>query len=197
MVAQSRSTNLMILETMLSLLTLAVAATASQLSQQESPLISAKVQINQKSCTLIDLSEAQLHRGLDHNNRFEITKFSDEPKQSVEIAQVTALDEAAFHTATHSLGCLNKLDLVDVNADNFNNLQDEVVKIIDSGPAENRIDVVFMGDGYTLSQRDQFFADMNRLAKDMWSGDTFASVKPLVNVWFVPQLTKGDFSSKC
>jgi hypothetical protein len=36
-----------------------------------------------------------------------------------------------------------------------------------------------MGDGYTLNERGKFLDDMNRLAKEMWDGETFVSVKPL------------------
>ncbi|KAJ3267888.1 hypothetical protein HDU76_011566, partial [Blyttiomyces sp. JEL0837] len=63
--------------------------------------------------------------------------------------------------------------------------QEDIRKIIDSGPAKNRIDVVFMGDGYTIDERDKFFADMERLTNDMWVGKTFASTRPLFNVWAV------------
>jgi len=61
----------------------------------------------------------------------------------------------------------------------------EVVKIIDGGPQSNRIDVVFMGDGYTASARQQFFDDINRLTKDMFEGVTFRSFLPLFNIWAI------------
>ncbi|KAJ3086718.1 hypothetical protein HK102_012645 [Quaeritorhiza haematococci] len=72
-------------------------------------------------------------------------------------------------------------------------LKDEVVKIIDSGPPENRIDVVFMGDGYTLAERDRFFEDIRRLTNDMWTSTTFASPRPLFNIWAVyrPSVSHG------
>ena len=54
-----------------------------------------------------------------------------------------------------------------------------------NGPPENRIDVVFMGDGYTLDQRDAFVQDITRLTNDMWSSTTFAAVLPLFNIWAV------------
>ncbi|KAI8910912.1 IgA peptidase M64-domain-containing protein [Gorgonomyces haynaldii] len=63
--------------------------------------------------------------------------------------------------------------------------QDEVKSIIYSGAPENRIDVVFMGDGYTVQERDLFFSDISRLVNDMWSATTFAAVLPLFNVWAV------------
>jgi len=59
---------------------------------------------------------------------------------------------------------------------------DEVRKLVDNGPDRNRVDIVFMGDGYTLEEREKFFADMQRLVNDMFIGDTFQSFLPLFNV---------------
>ncbi|KAG4065778.1 hypothetical protein HA402_012456 [Bradysia odoriphaga] len=61
----------------------------------------------------------------------------------------------------------------------------EILKIVDGGDPANRIDVVFMGDGYTLDERDQFFDDIRRLTVDMFNGDTFRSYLPLFNIWAV------------
>ncbi|KAK9764795.1 hypothetical protein K7432_007412 [Basidiobolus ranarum] len=60
---------------------------------------------------------------------------------------------------------------------------DELVPIIKSGDPSNRIDVVFMGDGYTMEERDKFISDIKRLSKDMFTGHTFASYLPLFNIW--------------
>lgn len=61
----------------------------------------------------------------------------------------------------------------------------EIEKIIDSGDQANRIDVVFMGDGYTADERDQFFDDIRRLTGDMFTGETFRSYLPLFNIWAI------------
>ncbi|MEY4631178.1 MAG: hypothetical protein RIQ81_1298 [Pseudomonadota bacterium] len=60
--------------------------------------------------------------------------------------------------------------------------EDQVRTLIQSGPAENRIDLVFMGDGYTQSEMDKFHADINRLVDDMFLGYTFKSYLPVFNV---------------
>ena len=62
---------------------------------------------------------------------------------------------------------------------------DQVFKLIDSGSPSNRIDVVLMGDGYQLNQKQKFLDDMNRLVSEMWNDVTFKSFVPLVNVWAV------------
>lgn len=61
----------------------------------------------------------------------------------------------------------------------------EIRNIVDGGDPANRIDVVFMGDGYTADERDQFFDDISRLTDDMFNGDTFRSYLPLFNIWAV------------
>ncbi|MDB2447413.1 M64 family metallopeptidase [bacterium] len=63
--------------------------------------------------------------------------------------------------------------------------QDEVVTLVHSGPSENRVDVVFMGDGYTIEERDLFFSDMRRMVDDMFREQTFRSYLPLFNVHVV------------
>lgn len=59
------------------------------------------------------------------------------------------------------------------------------MKIIDGGDQANRIDVVFMGDGYQASEREEFFQDIRRLTDDMFRGTTFQSYLPLFNIWAV------------
>lgn len=61
----------------------------------------------------------------------------------------------------------------------------EIQKIVDGGHQDNRIDVVFMGDGYTATEHDQFFDDIRRLTIEMFNGDTFRSYLPLFNIWAV------------
>lgn len=62
---------------------------------------------------------------------------------------------------------------------------DEVIKLVHTGDPKNRIDVVFMGDGYTAKERGKFIDDMTRITNDMFSSDTFASYLPLFNIWAV------------
>ncbi|KAJ3323552.1 hypothetical protein HDV06_001576 [Boothiomyces sp. JEL0866] len=73
-------------------------------------------------------------------------------------------------------------------------LESEIeIEIIKSGDPKNRIDAVFMGDGYTKDEREKFILDMKRLVNDMWAGNTFESVLPLYNIWavFVPSNEHG------
>ncbi|KAJ9054149.1 hypothetical protein DSO57_1017624 [Entomophthora muscae] len=59
----------------------------------------------------------------------------------------------------------------------------EIRKIHYSGNAENRIDVVFMGDGYTRSEKQKFFADTGRLVNELFQGEPFSEMAPILNFW--------------
>ncbi|RHY56495.1 hypothetical protein DYB34_011146 [Aphanomyces astaci] len=68
-----------------------------------------------------------------------------------------------------------------------------VRRIVNSGDPKNRIDIVFMGDGYTASEDSRFFGDIQRLTDEMFKGDTFTQYLPLFNVWavYVPSTQSG------
>lgn len=60
---------------------------------------------------------------------------------------------------------------------------DVITPLIHSGDPSNRIDLVFMGDGYTSDQSTQFIDDMSRLVKEMFQDITFVSYLPVFNIW--------------
>ncbi|KAF8505368.1 IgA peptidase M64-domain-containing protein [Hysterangium stoloniferum] len=69
----------------------------------------------------------------------------------------------------------------------------EVFPLVVSGPSENRVDIVFFSDGYTLDEKEKFIADAKRLAVDMSYNQTFSSVRTLMNFWaaFSPSRESG------
>ncbi len=69
----------------------------------------------------------------------------------------------------------------------------EVRTLVNQGDVRNRVDLTFVGDGYTADQKEQFFDDVNRMVKDMFEGQTFASYLSLFNVHavFVPSRQSG------
>jgi hypothetical protein len=62
---------------------------------------------------------------------------------------------------------------------------DIVKEIKKTGDPSNRIDVVFMGDGYTSAQQSQADADNQRLVNNMFADVTFAQYLPVFNIWSV------------
>ena len=62
---------------------------------------------------------------------------------------------------------------------------DELITLVDSGPSQNRIDFVFLGDGYIQAERGKFIRDMERLVKEMFADRTFRSYLPIFNVYAV------------
>lgn len=69
----------------------------------------------------------------------------------------------------------------------------EVRELVTEGPAANRIHLTILGDGYTLEDKAKFFADAERITKNLFSNDTFASYLSLfqVHAVFVPSKTSG------
>ena len=72
-----------------------------------------------------------------------------------------------------------------------NNIDIEL--IAGNGNSENRIDVVFMGDGYTINEKNAFNEDMRRLTNDMFNDITFKSYLPVFNIWglYIPSAQSG------
>ncbi|KXN82819.1 hypothetical protein AN958_02093 [Leucoagaricus sp. SymC.cos] len=69
----------------------------------------------------------------------------------------------------------------------------DIRPLVVSGRADNRVDLVFFSDGYTIEETDKFFADAKRLADDVSQNQTFYTVKPLLNFWgaFTPSEESG------
>lgn len=69
----------------------------------------------------------------------------------------------------------------------------EVRALVEQGPAENRINLTIVGDGYTSGEKAKFFADAERITNDLFSETTFHSYLPLFNVYavFVPSAQSG------
>lgn len=57
----------------------------------------------------------------------------------------------------------------------------EVTKIHYSGNPANRVDFVMMGDGYTEGEKKKFYADVERMTDDLFKGDTFKSILPVLS----------------
>jgi hypothetical protein len=71
--------------------------------------------------------------------------------------------------------------------------QVEIRRLMDNGNSSNRIDVVFMGDGYTLDEKSKFFSDIATLIEGTFHSGTYRNFLPLLNIWgiFVPSVDSG------
>ena len=80
----------------------------------------------------------------------------------------------------------NQLERLNVFKPTFPEAQldanEEVVTLIQNGPSNNRIDLVFMGDGYTVGEKDKFFSDVQMLVRDIFEGPTYKSYLPIFNI---------------
>ncbi|KAH7303201.1 IgA peptidase M64-domain-containing protein [Stachybotrys elegans] len=69
----------------------------------------------------------------------------------------------------------------------------EIRPLIVTGPSDNRVDLIFLGDGYTEAEKEKFFSDALFLAENVTDGQTFNDVAPLMNWWagFSPSAESG------
>lgn len=147
------------------------------------------------SCEIISEEETQIHRIV--NNEGDFTKKSENVHVQVmpqfmehltntegtpDIVEVFGIDQSQISLKVQEL-CQNKFDAPKPSEKDAEN--DEVFQIVNSGPSANRIDITYMGDGYTPQQKQKHLDDMKRLHSDMFTGVTFSNYLPLFNVWQV------------
>ncbi|MFI0818796.1 M64 family metallopeptidase [Streptomyces sp. NPDC021098] len=61
----------------------------------------------------------------------------------------------------------------------------DVSSVIDNGPTADKVDVVFVGDGYTAAQQDDFHADVRSKWAQISAVEPYAAYRELFNVWSV------------
>ncbi|MBL1114547.1 hypothetical protein JK364_19420 [Streptomyces sp. 110] len=61
----------------------------------------------------------------------------------------------------------------------------QVGSVVDNGTTADKLDVVFIGDGYTSGQQEDFHADARSKWEQMSAVQPYASYKDLFNVWTV------------
>ena len=162
-----------------------------------------------KVCTLVQLPQpAQLHKavfsapnGVHEQVRPQVSPHDEEVAANapllIEIFGQTedaVAERLAMRCAGGLLPTANNIALESVGTmAEAVPLTPKVKKIVDSGDPKNRIDVVFMGDGYTAAEETKFYDDITRLTHEMFTGDTFSQYLPLFNIWavYVPSNESG------
>jgi hypothetical protein len=62
---------------------------------------------------------------------------------------------------------------------------EEVVAIHESGDPNEKLDLVLLGDGYTIKEMDKFIADAKRVAGYLLNAEPYKSRKNDINIWAV------------
>lgn len=152
------------------------------------------IRVNQEKCLILEENSLRTFKGFETLDKNEIrvlkrsaisppAEMSVKSKDESEIVEIFAKElnslEAYIDTICEIKEFITPLS-VRQTLDEI-----EIEKIVDGGDQSNRIDIVFMGDGYTLEERSQFFDDIRRLTNEMFNGDTFRSYLPLFNIWAV------------
>jgi len=143
-------------------------------------------------CHLIHFGTTQKHRLLGGDKKYvvetkplvhDIDHHHDEEEEldnnEQHIFEIFAHDRKLLKTILNDV--CSKVTTEETN--NVDAMADEIIPIVHNGDPANRIDLVFMGDGYTSTQRTQFISDMQRLVKEMFQDITFKSYLPVFNIW--------------
>lgn len=59
-----------------------------------------------------------------------------------------------------------------------------------TGPIEERVNVLLMADGYTASEQGKFAADAERVADHFLDQEPFKTYRDLINVWSLPSVSR-------
>jgi hypothetical protein len=145
-----------------------------------------------ETCEIVTHGASQSHRAVNNEHfksdvifvdRFPQFISHDDIKIQSDIVEIFAKSPATAHRE------LQRICGLQYYADDSSNKEDakndELETILLSGPANNRIGVVMMGDGYTVAEKKKHHDDMTRLHNDMFRDVTFRSYLPLFNVWSV------------
>ncbi|KAI9290891.1 hypothetical protein K502DRAFT_353517 [Neoconidiobolus thromboides FSU 785] len=154
-----------------------------------------------KACLIISESENVTYKDLNSNDvnalsilsKPAISSANDNlTKESVNSNIIELYSYSKSIIDAHIQSICSKVENLKPLSSSAKNSNDDVAinapdvrKIVDNGDAANRIDVVFMGDGYTASEKTKFFSDISRLTTDMFEGPTFKSWLPLFNIWAI------------
>lgn len=68
----------------------------------------------------------------------------------------------------------------------------KVVKLLDNGNHENKVDMVFLAEGYTAGQMDKFMGDARRFMDYMFEMEPYKDRKADFNIWAVESVSRED-----
>ncbi|MGW0904451.1 M64 family metallopeptidase [Streptomyces sp. NPDC002853] len=97
----------------------------------------------------------------------------------VEVEYFTGPDSHPRHTEVPASAPLTRKERATVQDDG------DVLPIVEAGASETKVDVVFIGDGYTAAQQEDFHADARTKWKEMAAVEPYAQYEDLFNVWAV------------
>lgn len=116
------------------------------------------------------------------------TTSSDDAGPRAGAVQVEAFDESRpvgyVDVSARAPEALRKGDKSTAAADG------EVHEIINNGPVEDRVDIVFVGDGYTEAQLADYHTDVKEKWKDVTGIEPYTSHEELFNVWAVDAVSQ-------
>ncbi|MFC9699782.1 M64 family metallopeptidase [Streptomyces sp. NPDC056943] len=107
------------------------------------------------------------------------------PSAGVEV-EIPGPEHGTFAGSGHALVApegrnqtVSRLSSTEVAADG------EVAKMVDNGPTGDRLDIVVVGDGYTVAELPRFHADAQQKWAELTAVEPYTTYRNLFNVWTV------------
>lgn len=137
------------------------------------------------------LSIKEIHSPMSVKQRYKLL-----PEKIVEGRDHNQIQQSSIEEWIVSDAELKKLGLMDFSRNSNSRevwIDSEVRALVVTGDPRNRIDLPIVAEGYTLAEKEKFFADAERIRSELFSGSTFQSYSALFNVYavFVPSVDSG------
>ncbi|MFI6638834.1 M64 family metallopeptidase [Streptomyces sp. NPDC050504] len=109
---------------------------------------------------------------------------ADDPRPTHRVEYFTGPDGHPRHTEVPAPAALSRQQQSAIAGDGT------VVPIVYNGPVGTKVDVVFIGDGYTAAQQEDFHADVRAKWAQVSAVQPYASYRGLFNVWAVDAVSR-------
>ncbi|MFF7728432.1 M64 family metallopeptidase [Streptomyces sp. NPDC008001] len=106
------------------------------------------------------------------------------PQRTQDVEYFTGPDGHPRHTTIAASPALPRPLLPSAKGDG------DVTPVVTNGPVGSKLDVVFIGDGYTADQQDAFHAAVRTKWANMSAVEPYASYRNLFNVWAVDAVSR-------
>ena len=102
------------------------------------------------------------------------------PNQKVNVSIERRTRDGVFYSILET-----NIEPDDYSIKKYSSPKVESHKLVDNGDADDCVDIVFVGDGYTREEMDKFHSDVKRLTDFLFKQAPFDKLKAKFNIWAV------------
>lgn len=123
---------------------------------------------------------------LPDDNKLHSVKIYQPIKQNKQLV-LQQIDEVLLELPSEQAAMSDNLSSKSLSSKALsqNAASSNVIKVLDNGDSSNRVDLVFLSEGYTNSQLSKFSTDVNNIINGYFNVPPYKEYKNLYNVWRV------------